>query len=113
MTMKPRREPAPSEQGALTGRSTSGRRAAQRHDVAVIQAEVRRLQRALRPFGVLRRDALERASGASDWRQGGYDAALAAAVKCGAIEQRPFGFYRERPLGEEPEGHGAADRLVR
>lgn len=71
MTGKARQEPRRTEPGALTGRARPVRRAAARHDAAVIQAEVRRLQRSLGLFGVLRRDALERASGATSWRRGG------------------------------------------
>lgn len=72
----------------------STRRRARRHDSAVIQAEVRRLARALRPYGVLHRDALERSVGAERWREGGFDSALWAAVRSGAIEPLPAGFYR-------------------
>lgn len=39
------------------------RRRLSRHDEAVIQAEVRRLARTLRPYGALRRDALEEVVG--------------------------------------------------
>lgn len=65
-----------------------------RHEEAVIEAEVRRLMRAVGPFGVLRRDALERAAGARYWPVG-FDQALRAAVEQGRLEARAFGFYRE------------------
>lgn len=65
-----------------------------RHEEAVIEAEVRRLMRAVGPFGVLRRDALEGAAGARHW-PAGFDQALRAAVEQGRLEARAFGFYRE------------------
>lgn len=48
----------------------------------------------LRPYGVLHRDALERAAGADRWHEGGFDRALSAATHSGAIEPLPAGFYR-------------------
>ncbi len=65
-----------------------------RHEEAVIQAEVRRLVHAIRPFGILRRDFLARESGAERWA-GGFERALQASVEQGRLEARPFGFYRE------------------
>lgn len=56
-----------------------------RHDEAVIQAEMRRLARALKPYRILHRDALQRAAGADTWHDGGLDRALRAAVKAGAV----------------------------
>lgn len=51
---------------------------ARRHDQAVIQAEVRRLARALRPGGVSPRDARERsARAAAYWADDGLDPAAA------------------------------------
>jgi hypothetical protein len=76
-------------------RARRGRGAVARHDEAVIEAEVRRLANTMRPYGVLRRDALERAAGAAGWHQGGFDAALRAAVRTGAFKQLPAGFYRD------------------
>lgn len=69
-----------------------------RHDEAVVQAEARRLAQALRPYGVLHRDALERVAGAMRWRDGWFDTALAAAVKSGKIEEMPSGFLRDPGL---------------
>jgi hypothetical protein len=66
-----------------------------RHEQAVIQAEMRRLARALRPFGVLHREALKRAAGAEKWHDGGFDRALRAAVRAGAVEPVGDGFYRD------------------
>jgi hypothetical protein len=50
---------------------------ARRHDQAVIQAEVRRLARALRPGGVVPRDAGERSARAPYWTDDGLDPAAA------------------------------------
>jgi hypothetical protein len=65
-----------------------------RHDRAVIQAEVRRLANTLKPYRILHRDALERACGAEKWHEGGFDRALQEAVKAGAVQRLPGGFYR-------------------
>jgi hypothetical protein len=54
----------------------------------------RRLARALEPFLVLRRDALEHVAGAEHWQEDGFDRALSAAVREGVIEPEPFGFHR-------------------
>jgi hypothetical protein len=66
-----------------------------RHDRAVIQAEIRRLARTLKPYRILHRDALERACGAEKWHEGGFDRALQEAVKAGAIQRLPGDFYRD------------------
>jgi hypothetical protein len=63
------------------------------HDEAVLRAEIRRLVRALGPFGVLRRDVLAHEVRAESWQQAGFDRALEAAVRAGEIEQLPVGFY--------------------
>lgn len=65
-----------------------------RHEQAVIQAEMRRLARALRPYRILHRDALKQAAGAEKWHDVGFDRALHAAVRAGAVEPLPGGFYR-------------------
>ena len=81
-------------------RAERDRRMARRHDEAIIQAEVRRLARALRPYGVLHRDALEQAADARRWHEGGFDSALDAAVRAGAVQRLPSGFYRtSKPAG--------------
>jgi hypothetical protein len=72
-------------------------REARCHDEPVIQAEVRRLARALRPDGVLHRDALERAAGAPHWHEGAFASALAAAVRAGVIERVPAASDRIKP----------------
>lgn len=79
-----------------------------RHEQAVIQAEMRRLARALKPYRILHRDALQRAAGADSWHDGGFDRALYAAVKAGAVEPLPGGFYRDTADGH-PEGGASAD----
>jgi hypothetical protein len=66
-----------------------------RHDRAVIQAEIRRLARTLKPFRILHRDALERACGAEKWHEGGFDRALQEAVRAGAVQRLPGDFYRD------------------
>ena len=65
-----------------------------RHDEAVVQAEVRRLARALRPFVVLHRAALAREARAERWHEGGFERALSAALSSGVIERLPADFYR-------------------
>jgi hypothetical protein len=56
--------------------STGGRsRQRRRHENAVIQAEVRRLARALGPFRVLQEDTLRRTARAESWRGVGLDTA--------------------------------------
>jgi hypothetical protein len=60
-----------------------------------MRAEVRRLVLALAPYGVLHRDALKDVCGAGRWHDGGFELALAAAMKAGAIERLPGNFYRE------------------
>lgn len=77
-----------------TSGAARGRSLARRHSEAVIQAEVRRLGRALRPYGVLHRNALERVAGAERWHEGSFDRALSRAVGSGAIERLPAGFLR-------------------
>lgn len=74
--------------------SPGGRsRLRRRHADAVIQAEVRRLARALAPYRVLRKDALRHTAGADSWRDDGFDRALSAAVEAGKIKRLPADFY--------------------
>jgi hypothetical protein len=80
----------------ITGSSDSPRgrsRLRRRHEDAVIQAEVRRLARALAPYRVLQKDALRRTAGADSWHDGGFDRALSAAVEAGKIKRLAEGFY--------------------
>jgi len=65
------------------------------HQDAVSQAEIRRLLRALAPFGILSRDALEQECHAGTWHDGGFTAALRAAISAGLIVELPGGFYRD------------------
>jgi hypothetical protein len=77
-----------------TGTSRISRsRVRRRHSDAVIQAEVRRLARALAPYRVLGKDALRRTAGADSWRDDGFDRALSAAVEAGRIRRLPADFY--------------------
>lgn len=75
-------------------RAARSRRRA-RHDEAIIQAEVNRLARAIQPFGVMRRESLQKAAGAEHWHDGGFDTALEAAADAGVLTALPLGFYRD------------------
>lgn len=66
-----------------------------RHEQAVVRAEMRRLAKALRPYGILHRNALQEACGAQKWHEGGFDRALREAVRHGLLEPLPGGFYRD------------------
>ena len=68
------------------------------HENAVAQAEARRLVRALAPYGILSRAALERECHAGSWHDTGFGAALSAAVSAGLIDELPGGFYRDARL---------------
>jgi len=78
--------------GRFRTRAEVGRRLTD-HDRAVLHAEVRRLVLALSPFGVLRRDALARAAGATRCGDETVEQALAAAVEGGEIKELPLDFY--------------------
>jgi hypothetical protein len=69
------------------------------HEQAVAAAEARRVRRALAPFGILSREALERQCGAAHWHAGGFDRAIAAAIASGMVEALPGGFYRDTRCG--------------
>jgi hypothetical protein len=88
----------------------AGRGKQNRHDEAVVQAEVRRLARALGPYGVLRRHALASAAGATQWREGAFERALQTAVNSGAIEPLPEDFYRLRDRWPIGTGRSQDDR---
>ena len=64
------------------------------HEDAVIQAEAKHLVRALAPYRVLHREALEQVAGAQRWHQCSFERALAEAVRSAAIERLPEEFYR-------------------
>lgn len=55
------------ETAAATGFERRAWSGARRHDQAVIQAEVRRLARALKPHRAMRSDAVERSTWAAYW----------------------------------------------
>ena len=89
--------------GRATGRKN-------RHDEAVIQAEVRRLARALAPYRVLRRDTLASAAGAMQWREGAFERALQTAVGLGALEPLPEDFYKLPDPCPPPTPRGGKSR---
>lgn len=68
---------------------------ARRHEQAVTEAEIRHLQLALAPFGVLSRAALRERSGSALWHEGTFERALRAAVDRGILDELPGGFFRE------------------
>ena len=61
---------------------------------AITDAEIREIVRALRPYGVLDRVTLGEQTRQRGWREGAFDAAVAAAVRQGVIEQLPDGHYK-------------------
>jgi hypothetical protein len=65
------------------------------HDEAVVRAQARRLALALAPYRVLSKKSLERVACAEAWHDGGFDRALAEAVRRGMIERLPGGFYAD------------------
>jgi hypothetical protein len=66
-----------------------------RRERALNRAGAVRLVRAIRPFGVLRRDALAQVAGAGRWPAGAFQGALDAALELGLLEHVAFGFYQE------------------
>jgi hypothetical protein len=62
---------------------------------------VRLVVNALRRFGVLHKDKLRDAACAENWHQGGFDAAVRAAVRARQIDALPCGFYAI----PHPRGH--------
>jgi hypothetical protein len=51
---------------------------------------------ALRRFGVLQRDMLEREAAAHGWREGSFEDALREAIRTGEIAPLPYDFYALR-----------------
>ena len=102
-----------AESQPARSRAKRDRRMARRHDEAIIDGEVRRLARALRPYGVLHRDALEQAADARRWHEGGFDSALDAAVRAGAVHRLPAGFYRTPSLRRVERLRDAAGTTTR
>jgi hypothetical protein len=64
------------------------------HQRAIWEAKARLLERAVRPYGVLHRDALRAVSGARRWREGSFPRAVQTAVELGLLEPLPLSFYR-------------------
>jgi hypothetical protein len=81
-----------------------------RHRVAVMEAEVRLLERELARFGVLSEEELARRVHATLWHEGTFDEALMAAVACGGITLLPGGFValrrRRFPVRRRRTGRG-------
>jgi len=93
-------ERAGTPRTALSPATQPGRRRTlRRHADAVIQAEVRRLARALTPYRLIERDALRRTAGAESWHDGGFERALTAAVEAGRIKRLSDGFSATRDAG--------------
>lgn len=68
------------------------------HERLIAEAEAKRLLRALAPFGILSREALEQECHAATWHDGGFSAAITAAINTGLIDELPGGFYRDARL---------------
>ena len=66
-----------------------------RHEQVITEAEIRHLQLALAPFGVLSRSALKQCSGSAQWHEGTFERALRAAIDRGVLDELPGGFVRE------------------
>jgi hypothetical protein len=66
-----------------------------RRERALLDADVRHIVDALRPFGVLHRDQLARVAGAGTWHEVVFERALTEAVRRGLIEKLAEGFYAD------------------
>ena len=75
-----------------SGRRPSVRRRRRGHRGAVLDIEVRRLERELRWCGPLHRDALAWLCGARNWREGSFDEAIRRGVAAGALRTLPFDY---------------------
>ena len=64
------------------------------HQEAITDGEVQQLVRALRPFGILQREALSRKCSQRGWEDAGFDAALHKGIAAGLIAELPGGFYK-------------------
>jgi hypothetical protein len=76
----------------------------------VAEAAARHIARALAPYGVLSRDALERIAGAQRWHATSFERALETAVELGLVDRRPLGFYRWRSQSPPGRGRGSGRR---
>ena len=79
-------------------------------DVALLEAEVRRVLHALAPYGVLREDALAKACRARRWRAGQFETALDTAVRRGRLRRLPFGFYASASTPDDTERQTSDER---
>jgi hypothetical protein len=68
------------------------------HEHLIAEAEAKHLLHALAPYGILSREALEHECHADTWHDGGFSAALTAAISSGMIDELPGGFYRDARL---------------
>jgi len=68
------------------------RRRRERHRRAVLDAEARRLRRALVWSGPLSREVLAERCATRRWREGSLDEALRHGVSCGALRLLPLGY---------------------
>lgn len=86
------------------------------HEQAMLHAQIKRIVHALRPFGVLHRQALEREAGAGMWHGANFEGALRAAVRAGEIDALPFGFYAmpetDRMSQLRPRRHQPPDAVL-
>lgn len=87
--------------------------------LSYLDAEVRIVVRALRPYGALQRDALGRLVHAERWREGTLGLALAAAEHRGRVRRIGAGFYgpvdprktrRRGPRGDSGQRAGRGTR---
>jgi hypothetical protein len=95
------------DDGAGTGDGSVSKRHTSR-DEAIVQAGVQLLRQAIAPYGVLDRPTLEQVARADSWPEGGFEAALSAAVDAGVITPLPLGSYedsgRSHPTAEVADG---------
>jgi hypothetical protein len=63
---------------------------AARHHAAVVAAEVRRLQRALRAVGPMPRCSLAKASHVDRWREGAFEEAVREGIAQGKLRKLPL-----------------------
>jgi hypothetical protein len=70
----------------------AGRRHGEPHKHAVLDAEARRLRRALVWSGPLPRELLAERCATRRWREGSLDEALRHGVSCGALRLLPLGY---------------------
>lgn len=64
------------------------------HRHAVVMSETRRLERALRVFGPMRRDALADTVRADRWRDGTFQEAVREGLRRGTLTRLPLGWLK-------------------